>query len=92
MEYKEIDIVKSKDPRMKYTAIIQRERSNERYFVNFGNIDKNHYRDSTPLKLYSRLDTLNENTKSQFYNEISKRKLNIKKFSPLYFMAKYLYS
>lgn len=91
MEYKEIDIIKSKDSKIKYTAIIQNLKG-ERFFVNFGDINKNHYRDSTKLKLYSRLDTNNDKTKTDFYNEISKRKILIKKFSPLYFMAKYLYS
>ena len=89
MEYKEIDIIKSKDSKFKYTAVIQNLRG-ERFFVNFGDINKNHYRDSTKLKLYSRLD--NEKTKTYFYNDISKRGLTIKKFSPLYFMCKYLYS
>ena len=89
-EYNEIDIIKSKNPQKKYTAIIQDNKMNKIY-VDFGDITKPHFRDSTKLKLYSRLDTNNENTRHLFYNEISKRGVYIKKFSPLYFMAKYLY-
>ena len=95
MEFKELEIIKSKDLTKKYTAVIQEiGGSRSKYFVDFGDINKPHFRDSTKLKLYSRMDDSNGNgnTKENFYNEIKKRNLKIKKFTPLYFMSKYLYS
>lgn len=90
-EYKELEIIKSKDLNKKYTAIIQDNKFNKHY-VDFGDVKKPHFRDSTNLKLYSRLDTNDEKTKQLFYHEISRRGMYIKKFTPLYFMAKYLFS
>ena len=90
-EYKELEIIKSKDLSKKYTAIIQ-DNKFTKYYVDFGDITKPHYRDTTKLKLYSRLDTNNDHTKFLFNKAISDRGIYVKKFSSLYFMMKYLFS
>jgi len=44
-EYKELEIIKSKDLSKKYTAIIQDNRFNKHY-IDFGDVKKPHYRDN----------------------------------------------
>jgi len=89
-QYKEIDIIKARDTKKKYTAIVQDNRG-QKYYIDFGDSSKGHYRDDTKIKHYSHLD-LCYTSRGQELQELFKQKNNfIKKFTPLYFSAKYLW-
>ena len=89
--YKELDIIKSKNLAKKYTAILI-DSKGKKYYIDFGDSSKGHYRDDTKIKHYSHLD-LCYTSRGQQLQELFKEKNNfIKKFTPLYFSAKYLWA
>jgi hypothetical protein len=78
-----MDIIfrKSKEKTKKYDVILPNG-----VIISFGNINYQHYKDSTPLKLYSNLDHLDENRRrlfrSRFKKLFEKNKNNI--YSPIF--------
>lgn len=90
-EYKEIDIIKSKNQAKKYTAILI-DSKGKKYFIDFGDSSKGHYQDRTKLKHYSYMDMCYTNMGQQLQKQFAEKNTQIKKFSPLYFSAKYLWS
>ena len=89
-EYKEIDIIKSKNPAKKYTACVQ-DTKGKKYFIDFGDSSKGHYQDRTKLKHYSYMDMCYTNMGQQLQKQFAEKNTQIKKFSPLYFSGKYLW-
>jgi hypothetical protein len=71
----------------KYTAILDNNGKLKR--VSFGHQDYQQYHDSTPLKLYSHLDHLDEERKKRYYN---RHGTDAKPFSSKYFSHKYLWT
>jgi len=88
-----IKIKKSNELNKKYDAYILNTDNGRKTIIPFGNIHKNHYRDSTPLREYKHLDNW-DLEKRKKYIEINKKKFEgIKnKFTSDYFTAKFLYS
>jgi len=91
LTYRELDIIKARDTKKKYTAIVQ-DNQGKKYYIDFGDSSKGHYRDDTKLKHYSHLDLCYTNYGQQMLNDFKEKNNFIKKFSPLYFTAKYLWA
>lgn len=91
MEYKEIDIMKARNPTKKYTAIVQ-DNKGQKYYIDFGDSSKGHYRDDTKIKHYSYMDLCYTHHGQQIQKQFSEKNTHIKKFTPLYFSAKYLWA
>lgn len=90
-EYKEISIIKARDTSKKYTACIQ-DTKGKKYYVDFGDSSKGHYLDRTALKHYSYMDMCYTTIGQQLQKQFVEKNTQIKKFSPLYFSAKYLWA
>jgi hypothetical protein len=75
----------------KYDAILINRKTGNIKYVPFGNIHYEHYRDSTPLHYYQRLDHYDIKRKKSF---ISRHFGFLKKgyYSPAYFSIKYLWT
>lgn len=70
----------------KYNAII--EENNKQKKIPFGDVRYEHFKDSTPLKLYSHLDHNDLKRRENYYKRHNK---NYPKFSADYFSKKYLW-
>jgi len=90
-EYKEISIIKARDTSKKYTACIQ-DTKGKKYYVDFGDSSKGHYQDRTALKHFSYMDMCYTNMGQQLQKQFAEKNTQIKKYSPLYFSAKYLWA
>jgi hypothetical protein len=88
-DYKLVRFEKSKAKNKKYAAILKDKEGKERR-VNFGDIRYEHYKDSTPLKLYSKLDH-NDKERRRLYRARHKGYLDKDKYSPAYFSWFYLW-
>jgi hypothetical protein len=75
----------------KYKAILRNKRTNKNFIVNFGDVRYQHYRDTTPLKLYSNMDHNNERRKN---NYVKRHAFYIKPgyYSPGQMALQYLWS
>ena len=89
--YKELDIIKSKNLAKKYTAILI-DSKGKKYYIDFGDSSKGHYQDRTKLKHYSYMDMCYTNMGQQLQKQFAEKNTQIKKYSPLYFSAKYLWA
>lgn len=89
-EYKLDHFEKAKNPAKKYDAIIQNRKTKKYILIPFGSSTNEHYRDSTPLKIYSHLDHNDEVRKKNFKNRF-KRLYHPKYYSPTYFSWNYLW-
>ena len=78
-----IKFEKSKVKGKKYTAILPDGRK-----VNFGDIKYEHFRDDTPLKLYSNLDHHDKKRRELYYVRHPK---DYPKYSPDWFSKHYLW-
>lgn len=80
----------------KYKVTI--DKNGKKKTVQFGNKDYQHYKDTTPLKLYSYLDHNDKDRKQSYFNRHSKVRLKdgtpayLKKYTPAWFSMKYLWS
>jgi len=90
-QYKEIDIIKARDTKKKYTAVVQ-DTKGKKYYVDFGDSSKGHYQDRTALKHYSHMDICYTNMGQQLQKQFVEKNTHLKKYSPLYFSAKYLWA
>ena len=90
-EYKEISIIKARDTSKKYTACIQ-DTKGKKYYVDFGDSSKGHYQDRTALKHFSYMDMCYTTMGQQLQKQFAEKNTQIKKYSPLYFSAKYLWA
>jgi hypothetical protein len=92
MKYILIKIIKSDNKNKKYDAIIKNIINGQLSTVSFGNINKKHYMDKTPLGLYKHLNHYDEQKRIDYITENKNKIKGIKnKFSPDYFTAKFLY-
>lgn len=83
-----LEFSKSKNKLKKYKVIVYK--NNKKYkVVNFGSITHQHFKDTTPLKLYSNLD---HNDNKRRLNYFKRHKKNYPKYSADYFSKKYLWS
>ena len=80
---------KSKTKFKKYDSIILDKMTGKKMRVPFGDIRYFHYKDSTPNKLYSRLDHLDKKRKANYLAR--HRKTMFKKFSPSWHSAIFLW-
>lgn len=88
-DYKLLGFRKSKTEGKKYDAILENKITKKIKHVPFGDKTMQHYKDVTPLKLYSHLD---HNDKQRRDNFRSRHGENAKyKFSSAYFAQKYLW-
>jgi hypothetical protein len=76
---------KAKYPK-KYNAIL--EENGKQKKIEFGDQRFQHFKDSTPLKLYSYLDHLDKKRQELYYKRHNK---NYPKYSADYFSKKYLW-
>ncbi len=74
----------------KYNAIIEDKKTKKRQKIPFGDRRYQQYRDSTGLKLYSRLDHGDEKRKKNYLARHEKTRH--KKFSSSWFASTYLWS
>jgi hypothetical protein len=89
LNYKLLRFEKSKRKYKKYTAILQHKKNQRLKKVHFGDIRYQHYRDKTPLKIYSKLDHLDKKRRMNFRSRFRKSATRI--FSPAYFAMNYLW-
>ena len=61
-----IKFQKARDPKKKYEAVIEDVKTRERQRVPFGSSIHDQYRDSTGLKLYSRVDHNDEKRRQNY--------------------------
>ena len=88
--FKLVNFEKSKTKNKKYDAILQNKENKKLMRVPFGDNRYEHFKDKTPLKLYSHLNHLD---KKRQKNYIARHSVYIKEnyFSPGYFSMKYLW-
>ena len=72
-EYKEIDIIKSKNLAKKYTAILI-DSKGKKYYIDFGDSSKGHYQDRTKLKHFSYMDMCYTNMGQQLQKQFAEKK------------------
>lgn len=87
--YKLIGFSKSLTKNKKYDALLKNIKTGRNKKVPFGDIRYQHYKDSTPLKLYSDLDHNDIVRKNNYYKRHNKE---YPKFSADYFSKKYLWT
>lgn len=90
--FRHIRFERSKDPTKKYDAIIEDKVTRRQQRVSFGSARPlyEQYRDTTGLKLYSRLD---HNDPKRRANYLARHaKTMTKKFSPSWYSAVYLWN
>lgn len=68
LENKITEIIKSPIKEKKYRAIIIHKPTNKQYTIDFGATSYEHYKDATPLKLYSNLNHLDKNRRRLYYS------------------------
>ena len=78
-----IKFEKSKVKGKKYTAILPDGKR-----VSFGALGYEHYKDRTPLKLYSHLDHNDKHRRDLYY---ARHSIDYPKYSPDWFSKKYLW-
>ena len=78
---------KSSNKNKKYDAILK-DSEGQIKKVSFGSINYQHYKDTTPLKLYSNLDHLDKKRKDLYYK---RHNINYPKYSSDYFSKTYLW-
>jgi hypothetical protein len=88
--FKLVNFEKSKTKNKKYDAILQNKETKKLGRVPFGDNRYEHFKDSTPLKLYSHL---NHNDKKRQQSYIARHSVYIKTgyYSPGFFSMKYLW-
>jgi len=88
--FKHIRFERSRTKGKKYDAIIEDKVTRRQQRVPFGSSEHEQYRDSTGLKLYSRLD---HNDPKRRQNYLARHaKTMTKKFSPSWYSAKFLWN
>ena len=85
-----IKFQKAKDPLKKYEAIIEDVKTRRRQRVPFGSSAFQQYRDSTGLKIYSRLDHNDEKRRQDYLARHEKTRH--KKWSPSWFSSVFLWN
>ena len=81
---------KSTSPGKKYDALIKNNSSGKVIKVSFGDKNYEHYRDSTGIGLYSKLDHLDSKRRKN-YNARHSHWIKPSFYSPGYFAKKYLW-
>ena len=90
---KDYDIVKfrkSKTKHKKYDAVIQNKRTDKIYIIPFGSSVHQHYKDTTGLGLYSKLDH-NDKARRALFRLRHRPNYDYKFYSPSYFSWNYLW-
>lgn len=87
MTYEFVKFEKAKAENKKYSAILRDSETNRIKTVNFGQLPYQHFKDSTPLKLYSNLDHGDEKRRDSFRARFKKAE----KFSASWFAYHYLW-
>lgn len=87
--FKHMRFERSKITGKKYDAIIMDIITRKIQRVPFGNQNIAHYQDTTGMKLYSRLDNMNERQRTLYIDAYNKT--NKKKYSSDWYSAKFLY-
>jgi len=64
--YELIGFKKSHKPNKKYDAILKNHNTNRIRLMPFGDIMYDHYKDTTPLKLYSNMNHYDEDRRKRF--------------------------
>ena len=90
-EYKLIGFEKAKAKGKKYSAIIQNRQTKKQKRMNFGALGYEHYKDKTPLKLYSNLDHNDKNRRDSYQARHNTHRIDESEYSPAYFSFKYLW-
>ena len=90
-EYKLIRFERSKAKGKKYAAIIQNRKTKKDRRINFGALGYEHYKDLTPLKLYSNLDHKDKNRRLSYHARHNTHRIDGSEYSPAYFSFKYLW-
>ena len=88
-KYKIVKFERSKTNGKKYTVLIT-DREGKIKKINFGDSRYEQFKDSTPLKLYSKLDHL-DSTRRKNYIKRHSGFIKPGYFSPVYFSMKYLW-
>ena len=88
--FKHMRFERSKITGKKYDAVIIDVITRKIQRVPFGNQNITHYKDTTGLKLYSRLDNMNERQRQLYINAYNQT--NKKKYSSEWYSARYLYN
>jgi len=86
--YKLLGFRKSKNSKKKYDAILFDDKIK---YVSFGDINYQHYKDTTPDKLYSHLDHVDKKRRKNYIKRASAKNYHLKKYSPAYFSYNYLW-
>ena len=93
-QYKLIGFEKSKTKNKKYDAIITNkygeQNNNKKYRIPFGDIRYEHYKDTTPNKIYSNKDH-NDKRRRESYRKRHKVYLKDNEYTPAYFSWHYLW-
>jgi hypothetical protein len=87
--YKFIKFVKSKTKYKKYDVILKNKKNNKIKTIPFGDKRYQQYKDSTGLKLYSKLDHNDKNRRRLF--RLRHAKTSKKKFSSSWFSYRFLW-
>ena len=85
-----IKFQKAKDPSKKYEAIIEDVKTRRRQRVPFGSSSFQQYRDSTGMRIYSRLDHNDEKRRQNYLARHEKTRH--KKWSPSWFSSVFLWN
>lgn len=89
-EWDIVNFERAHNSQKKYRVYIRNKKTKEMQHMEFGAIGYQHYKDSTPVKLYSNFDHLNVHRRDLFRKRFA-HQYNASEFSPLYFSWKYLW-
>ena len=90
-KYTFIKFKRSKDKDKKYDAILKNNKTGKKKVIPFGAKGYAQYKDSTGLKLYSKLDHLDEERKKRYQQRHKDEGLNTRKYSAGWFSWNYLW-
>lgn len=89
-DYDILNFEKATNPFKKYRVHIKNKRSGDTHWLEFGAAGYQQYKDSTPLKLYSDLDHLNDHRRDLFRKRFA-HQYKPTELTPLYFSWRFLW-
>lgn len=89
-EWSIVNFEKAKNPQKKYRVNIRNKQTGATKWIEFGASAYEHYKDTTPLKLYSNLDHYDKHRRKLFQTRFQ-HLYTPDKFDPTYFSWKYLW-